>query len=105
MRRYYDAHLYLANWGTHRIMLRLPRVLLSPKDAGQYCVDGHVSMSVTSESVILDLASEDETAGRAHRPGGKGQGPVVPRGFEKRQEVDPAWPPVQVTHLIAAEAS
>jgi hypothetical protein len=23
MRRYYDAHLYLANWGTHQIMLRL----------------------------------------------------------------------------------
>ncbi len=21
MQRYYDAHLYLANWGTHRIML------------------------------------------------------------------------------------
>ena len=21
MRRYYDAHLYLANWGTHQIML------------------------------------------------------------------------------------
>ena len=61
MRLYHDAHLYLANWGTHRIMLRLPRVLLSAKDAGQYCVDGHISMSVTSESVILNLASEDET--------------------------------------------
>jgi hypothetical protein len=22
MQRYYDAHLYLANWGTHRIMLQ-----------------------------------------------------------------------------------
>jgi hypothetical protein len=32
----------------------------------------------------------------AGRPGGKGQSPVVPRGFEKRQEVDPVWPPVQV---------
>jgi hypothetical protein len=30
----------------------------------------------------------------AGRPDGKGQSPVVPRGFEKRQEVDPAWPPV-----------
>lgn len=24
MERYYDAHLYFANWGTRRIMLRLP---------------------------------------------------------------------------------
>jgi hypothetical protein len=23
MRRYYDAHLYFANWGTHRVMFRL----------------------------------------------------------------------------------
>ncbi|MEU4720254.1 hypothetical protein AB0G06_11505 [Nonomuraea dietziae] len=27
--RYYDAHLYLANWGTHRIMLRLPKTALA----------------------------------------------------------------------------
>jgi len=60
MRRYYDAHLYLANWGTHRIMLRLPRALLNPKIAGQYCADGQVSISTARESVILDLTSEDE---------------------------------------------
>jgi hypothetical protein len=29
----------------------------------------------------------------AGRLGGKGQRPVVPQGFKKRQEVDPAWPP------------
>jgi hypothetical protein len=22
--RYFDAHIYLANWGTHRLMLRMP---------------------------------------------------------------------------------
>jgi hypothetical protein len=60
MKRYYDAHLYLANWGTHRIMLRLPRTLLDPKIAGQYCVDDQVSVSATREYVVLDLASEDE---------------------------------------------
>ena len=30
MERYFDAHLYLANWGTHRLMLRLPSALLDP---------------------------------------------------------------------------
>jgi hypothetical protein len=30
MERYYDAHLYLANWGTHRAMFRLPCDLLDP---------------------------------------------------------------------------
>jgi len=61
MRRYYDAHLYLANWGSHQIMLRLPRTLLSPKIAEQYSVDGHVGVTATSESVIVDLASEDDS--------------------------------------------
>ena len=60
MQRYYDAHLYLANWGTHRIMLRLPRTLLDPETVGQYCVDGWVSVSAMHEHVILDLTSEDE---------------------------------------------
>ncbi len=61
MRRYYDAHLYLANWGTHQIMLRLPRTLLSPKIAEQYSVDGHVGVTASPESVILDLTSEDDS--------------------------------------------
>jgi hypothetical protein len=60
MQRYYDAHLYFANWGTHRIMLRLPRTLLDPEIAGQYCVDGQVSVSTSREYVIVDLTSEDE---------------------------------------------
>ncbi len=61
MRRYYDAHLYLANWGTRQIMLRLPRAVLSPQLAGQYAVDGHVEVIATPESVILDLVSEDDS--------------------------------------------
>ena len=36
MERYYDAHLYFANWGTHRLMLRLPRRLLDPRTARCY---------------------------------------------------------------------
>src|SRR6202035_1289170 len=35
---------------------------------------------------LVSLRLQWQTAGR---PGGKGQAPVVPRGFEKRQEVDP----------------
>jgi hypothetical protein len=55
MRRYYDAHLYLANWGTHRVMFRLPRTLLDPEVAEQYCVDPQVSLSATHDHVILDM--------------------------------------------------
>ena len=60
MRHYYDAHLYLANWGTHRIMLRMPCALLDPAVAGKYCVDDQVTASVAGEYLILDMVSEDE---------------------------------------------
>jgi hypothetical protein len=72
MRRYYDAHLYFANWGTHRVMFRLPRTLLHPGLAEQYCVDPQVSAYATSDHVILDMTSvRPEVAGhqRAEHPG------------------------------------
>jgi hypothetical protein len=46
--------------GAHRQPIPLPRTLLDPKIAGQYCTDGQVSMSTIREHVILDLTSEDE---------------------------------------------
>ncbi|SNQ51671.1 conserved hypothetical protein [Frankia canadensis] len=60
MERYYDAHLYLANWGTHRIMLRLPRTLLDLRTVEQYCVDPHVTAWTTRQHLLLDLTSENE---------------------------------------------
>lgn len=60
MQRYFDAHLYLANWGTRRIMLRLPASLLDPALAATYCVGDAASSFVSGGHVILDLHSEDE---------------------------------------------
>jgi len=61
MERYYDAHLYLTNWGTHQVMLRLPRALLSLEVAEQYCIDPNVAAWASGEHLILDLNSEDES--------------------------------------------
>jgi hypothetical protein len=58
--RYYDAHLYLANWGTHRIMLRLAQGLLDLDVARDYCVADLVTAWTTGEFLVLDLTSEDE---------------------------------------------
>ena len=60
IRDYYDAHLYLANWGTHRIMLRLPRTVLDVDAVREYCVEDLVTITDTGEHVIIDLLSEDE---------------------------------------------
>jgi hypothetical protein len=60
MERYFDAFLYLANWGTHRIALRLPVGVLEPDTAARYCVGESAHSSATRTHVILDLCSEDE---------------------------------------------
>jgi hypothetical protein len=60
MERYFDAHLYLANWGTHRIALRLPRAALDPATVARYCLGDAARVRVTRSQVIVDLHSEDE---------------------------------------------
>lgn len=57
---YYDAHLYVANWGTHRLLFRVPHALLDSDVVGPYCVDEHVNAWISGESLVLDLFSDDE---------------------------------------------
>jgi hypothetical protein len=59
MERYYDAHLYVANWGSHRVMFRLPCDLLDPDVVEDYCVGDAASAWVTGEFIVLDISSED----------------------------------------------
>lgn len=61
MERYYDAHLYVANWGTHRAVFRLPGDLLDPAVVEDYRVDNQVTAWATDEFTVLDFTSEDET--------------------------------------------
>jgi hypothetical protein len=60
MERYFDAFLYLANWGTRRLMIRLPRDLLDLGVAERYCTGDAASAWAASDRVILSLSSEDE---------------------------------------------
>jgi len=55
MERYFDAFLYLANWGTRRLMFRLPRALLDAEVARQYCHTDAASVIETSDHVIVSL--------------------------------------------------
>jgi hypothetical protein len=36
MEQYFDAHLYLANWGSRQLLLRLPKQILDPVTLGSY---------------------------------------------------------------------
>jgi hypothetical protein len=61
MERYYDAHLYVTNWGTHQVMLRLPRALLSLETAERYRIDPHAAAWTSGGHLILDMRSEDDS--------------------------------------------
>ena len=55
MERHFDAFLYLANWGTRRLMFRFPRALLDAEVARQYCHTDAASVIETSDHVIISL--------------------------------------------------
>ncbi len=58
--RYFDAHMYVANWGTHRLMLRLPAKRVDAKALRAYFVGETAQAKVAGQHVLLDLRSEDE---------------------------------------------
>lgn len=60
MERYFDAFLYLANWGSRELMLRLPRQALDPHAAEPYCPGHAAAVSATDEFMILSFCSNEE---------------------------------------------
>ena len=60
MTQCFDAFLYTANWGTRRLMLRLPSRLLDPSTARRYCHTDSASAWAAGKIVILDLSREDQ---------------------------------------------
>jgi hypothetical protein len=61
--RYFDAHLYFANWGTHRLMLRIPASGVDAKRLRAYFVGEPAKLRVAGSRLILDLQTEDEGRG------------------------------------------
>ncbi len=60
MEKYFDVFLYLANWGTHVLKLRLPSSLLDLKAAREYCVGDSAAAWEKNGKVILSFASDEE---------------------------------------------
>jgi hypothetical protein len=71
MERYFDAFLYLANWGTRRLMFRLPRGALGSKTAERYCYTDTASLIETGSHLILSLYVDREPDDYWEEPGGQ----------------------------------
>jgi hypothetical protein len=71
MERYFDAFLYLANWGTRRLMFRLARGVLDSKTAERYCYTDTASLIETGSHLILSLYVDREPDDYWDQPGGQ----------------------------------
>lgn len=60
MERYFDAFLYLANWGTRELMLRLPADTLDGATVHRYQGGDRASARVHEDFTILSFSSNDE---------------------------------------------
>ena len=58
MEKYFDAFLYVANWGTHHFMLRVPLKLINFELAKQYCYGENVTAYVKGKNLIFEFISE-----------------------------------------------
>jgi hypothetical protein len=63
MDEYFDAFLYFANWGSRRLMFRLPRPLFDPTAAHPYCVEDAFGARATKNHIVLDFHSDTEGDG------------------------------------------
>jgi hypothetical protein len=60
MKKCFDVFVYVANWGTHRFMMRVPRWALKETPLSAYCAGDSASARETSDFVILDFQSDNE---------------------------------------------
>ena len=58
--RWFDLHLYLANWGTRRLMMRLPRRLMGRERLEPFLLDvDWVEIWEAGENLIVDMCRDE----------------------------------------------
>ncbi|MGH7136447.1 MAG: hypothetical protein ACREHD_11960 [Pirellulales bacterium] len=63
MEKYFDIFVYVANWGTHRLMIRVPNWARDDNQLLPY-IDGEVlSLHESSDDLIVIFDANDETSG------------------------------------------
>ena len=63
MEKYFDAHIYVANWGTRHLMLRLPRGGVDEDALASYVIDDVLDFWTTDEHLIVQWLRNEEPDG------------------------------------------
>ncbi|CAK8715497.1 Knr4/Smi1-like domain-containing protein [Candidatus Electrothrix laxa] len=58
--KYFDAFLYVTNWGTHQLFLKIPRKLIDLDLASKYCIGDSWTIYEKGDYLIFDFTSESE---------------------------------------------
>ncbi|WP_339137677.1 MAG: hypothetical protein WGN25_06180 [Candidatus Electrothrix sp. GW3-4] len=58
--KYFDAFLYVSNWGIHQLLLRIPRKLIDLDLASKYCIGDSWTIYEKGDYLIFDFTSETE---------------------------------------------
>ncbi len=58
--RFFDVHVYFANWGSRRLMFRLPIAVVDVDALRAYLPGGPATLSTPGKYTVLDLCSETE---------------------------------------------
>ncbi len=61
--RYFDAFLYLANWGSRQLMFRFPKGLVDVRQVAPYCLGDYITFGESGEYAILDIQLNEEGGG------------------------------------------
>ncbi len=60
MERWFDLHLYLANWGSGRLMIRLPKRLVDRSRLDDLLAKiEHATLKPSGENLILDIVRKE----------------------------------------------
>jgi hypothetical protein len=60
MEKYFDAFVYVANWGTHPLALRLPAAAIDLRQAQAYAAEDVVSVWEHGEHVLIEVVAQEE---------------------------------------------
>ena len=62
--QYFDAFLYMANWGSRELMFRFPKALIDPKQIEPYCLEYCVALEPIGDYFVLTISlGEEEPTG------------------------------------------
>jgi hypothetical protein len=63
MEKYFDAHVYVNNWGSYEFMIRFPHGVIAEETLDQYALEDALTCRATRDHLIISWQRNDEHGG------------------------------------------